>query len=154
VAHGVLTGALFMLVGVIYDRAHTRDLASFGGLMVRMPIYAGFFSLAAFGSLGLPGLAGFVAEFLVLVGSLPIYTLITALAVIGIVITAAFMLWTVQRLFLGPLNPKWADLKDLDRRELISLIPLMAAAVIMGLYPKPVLAVMNTVSVAISRLFT
>jgi NADH-quinone oxidoreductase subunit M len=153
IAHGVLTGALFMLVGVIYDRAHTRDLGSFGGLMVRMPVYAGLFSLAAFGSLGLPGLAGFVAEFLVLVGSFPIYTLITALAGIGIVVTAAFMLWTIQRLFLGPLNQKWAELKDIDRRELISLVPVLALAVLMGVYPKPILEVMNVASMAIARLF-
>ncbi|MGQ9523823.1 MAG: complex I subunit 4 family protein [Armatimonadota bacterium] len=154
IAHGILTGALFMLVGVVYDRAHTRDLSSFGGLMVRMPVYAGFFSLAAFGSLGLPGLAGFVAEFLVLVGSLPIYTLLTALASIGIVVTAAFLLWTIQRLFLGPLNPKWAGLPDMDLREIVSLAPLMAAAVILGVYPKPILLVMNTASTFIARLFS
>jgi len=154
IAHGILTGALFMLVGVIYDRAHIRDLSAFGGLMVRMPVYAGIFSLAAFGSLGLPGLAGFVAEFLVLVGSLPIYTLLTALAGIGIIVTAAFLLWTIQRMFLGPLNPKWAHLKDMDRRELISLVPLMVAAVALGVYPKPLLSVMNAASVVIARIFS
>ena len=142
--HGVITGALFFLVGVIYDRTHTRDLKEFGGLAVKLPVYAGIFSVACFGSLGLPGLAGFVSEFLTLIGSFPVFTLYTSLSVIGIIVTAAFFLWTIQRMLLGPLNPKWAALSDMDRREIVSLVPLVGLMLLIGIYPASLLNVINT----------
>ena len=95
--HGLITGALFLLVGVIYERTHNRDLDRFGGLGARVPMYAGLLMVAMFASLGLPGLAGFVSEFSIFLGSLPAYTWITALSMIGVVVTAAFLLWTLQR---------------------------------------------------------
>ena len=134
-AHGLITGALFLLVGVIYERTHNRDLDQFGGLGARTPIYAGMLSFMALASLGLPGLAGFVSEFFIFRGALPIYTVITALAGLGIILNAAYLLWMIQRVLLGPLNPRWAELPDLDTREAISLVPLAALTLLVGILP-------------------
>lgn len=134
-SHGLLTGALFLLVGVIYERTHNRDLDQFGGLGAKIPVYAGLLSFMAFGSLGLPGLSGFISEFLVFRGAIPIFTLISALGVLGIVINAAYLLWMLQRVLLGPLNPKWVDIPDVDAREIISLPPLAALSLIVGILP-------------------
>lgn len=152
-SHGVITGALFMLVGVLYDRAHIRDLGAFGGLANVMKLYYGFFTTFALGSLGLPGLSTFISEFLTLTGSFPILPVIAGLSIIGIVVTAAFFLWTIQRIFLGPLNEKWAHLSDMDTRERISLTPLLVMMVLFGIFPKPLLACFNPVSQFIVKLF-
>lgn len=151
--HGVITGALFLLVGVIYERAHTRDLDSFGGLGARIPVFAGLFTVACFASLGLPGLSGFIGEFFVFRGAFAASILITALATIGIIVTAAYLLWTIQRVLLGPTNPKLEKLPDADTREVVSLAPLMALMLLFGIWPAPILKIINTASVAISRLF-
>lgn len=148
-SHGLLTGALFILVGIIYERAHTRMLSEFGGLGAVMPIYAGMLSFCSFGSLGLPGMTGFVAELSVLTGTYNASPLLAGLALIGIVVTAAFMLWTVQRVLLGPVNPRWQNLPDADAREIISLAPLMALALVFGVVPSHILAIFNTASQAI-----
>jgi len=134
-SHGLLTGALFFLVGVIYERTHNRDLDQFGGLGAKIPIYAGLLSFMAFGSLGLPGLSGFVAEFMVFRGSIPIFTVISALGVLGVVINAAYLLWMLQRVLLGPLNPRWADVPDTDAREVITLAPLAFLTLLIGVLP-------------------
>ncbi|MCE5239666.1 NADH-quinone oxidoreductase subunit M [bacterium] len=146
VTHGIITGALFFLVGVIYDRAHTRDLASFGGLAKQMPVYAGIMMMASFASLGLPTLAGFVSEFLVFVGAFGTYQIITGLAVIGVVLTAGYFLWMIQRMFFGDLNRQWAGLPDMDPGELVAVVPLMVLTLAIGVFPHPVLQVINTVS--------
>jgi len=143
VTHGIITGGLFFLVGVIYDRAHTRDINEFGGLAKRMPLYAGIMMFSCFASLGLPGLAGFVAEFLVFIGSFPSYTLITCLAALGVIVTAAYFLWMIQRVFLGPLKEKWAKLPDMDWGEIVATAPLCVAMLLIGLYPKPLIAIVN-----------
>lgn len=143
-AHGIITGALFFLVGVIYDRAHTRDLNSFGGLAKQMPVYAGIMMMASFASLGLPTMAGFVAEFLVFVGSFGTYKIITGLAVLGVIFTAAYFLWMIQRMFLGEPNRQWKDLTDMDNGELAATVPLCFLMVLIGLYPRPILAIINT----------
>jgi NADH-quinone oxidoreductase subunit M len=144
VAHGVITGALFLIVGVIYDyRAHTRGVDEFGGLGARLPVYSGITMMAMLASLGLPGLMGFVAEFFIFVGSFGVFPYLTAVAVTGVVFSAAMFLWTIQRIFLGPFNERWAQLPDMDRREKISLVPLAVLMVIFGLYPKPLLDVIN-----------
>jgi NADH-quinone oxidoreductase subunit M len=151
VNHGIITGALFFLVGVIYDRTHTRDLKRFGGLGAVTPVYAFFFSVAMFASLGLPALAGFWSEFLVFVGSfhaIPVHTVASA---IGLVLTAAFFLWTIQRVLLGPINSEWKGLKDMDRRELLALTPLLVLIIAIGVYPAPLLNVING---AVTRLLT
>ena len=149
VAHGIITGALFFLVGVIYERAHLRDIDAFGGLAKQMPVYAGIMMLACFASLGLPGLAGFVAEFLVFLGSYGIYKLITGLALLGIAITAAYFLMMIQRVFLGDLRERWQNLRDLDAGELIATVPLAALMLAIGLYPRPILTVIDAASTAL-----
>ncbi len=145
IAHGIITGALFFIVGVIYDyRAHTRGVDEFGGLGARLPVYTGLTTMAMLASLGLPGLMGFVAEFLVFLGSFGVFPYLTAVAVTGVVFTAAMFLWTIQRIFLGPLNPRWAMLADMDTREKLTLVPLAVLMVIFGLYPKPLIDVINS----------
>ena len=134
-SHGLITGAMFLLVGVLYDRTHTRDLGAFGGLGARVPVYAGllmFFSLA---SLGLPGLSGFVAEFLSLLGAFGVWRWQTILSVLGIVVAAAYMLKVIGQVLLGPLNERWQGLTDMTPRELVSVAPLVLLVVLTGVYP-------------------
>jgi len=137
--HGTITGGLFLLVGVLYDRAHTRDLNGFGGLGVKMPAYAGFLTFFALASLGLPGLSGFISEFLALLGSYQYSKLVTGLSTIGIILAAAYLLYMVQRVLLGKLNPKWAGLSDINVREILTLVPLMVLILGIGVYPKIIL---------------
>ncbi|MDR7569285.1 MAG: NADH-quinone oxidoreductase subunit M [Armatimonadota bacterium] len=152
-AHGVITGALFLIVGVIYDyRTHTRGVEDFGGLWAVLPKYGAVTITAMFASLGLPGLMGFVAEFLIFVGSFAILPVHTALAAIGIIVTAAFFLWTIQRIFLGPTNPRWGDLPDLDRREAWSLIPLVILMIVFGVYPRPLVEFINLSTTQVMQL--
>jgi NADH-quinone oxidoreductase subunit M len=151
--HGVITGALFILVGVIYERTHIRDLNSFGGLGAKVPVYAGVLTFFSLASLGLPGLAGFISEFLVFLGSFKIYTLITSFAILGVLITAAFFLWMIQRVLLGVFNEKYKDLTDMDKREIISLSPLMFLALFIGLYPGPILKIINTATEKVLKNF-
>jgi NADH-quinone oxidoreductase subunit M len=133
--HGIITGAMFFLVGVLYDRAHTRDLDKFGGLGVKMPVYAGMLTVFSLASLGLPGLSGFVSEFMSLLGSYAAFKIITIVSVLGIVITAGYFLYMLQRVLMGPLNEKLAAISDINKRELFTLIPLMAIAILIGVYP-------------------
>jgi NADH-quinone oxidoreductase subunit M len=133
--HGAITGGMFLLVGVLYDRAHTRDLGKFGGLGSKMPVYAGVLTVFTLASLGLPGLSGFVSEFMSLMGGFMAFKLITILSVLGIVITAAYFLSMIQRVLLGPLNPAWANIADVNRRELFTLVPLMLVIIAIGVCP-------------------
>ncbi len=142
--HGIITGALFFLVGVIYDRAHTRDMDAFGGLARQMPVYTGMMMVACFASLGLPGLAGFVSEFMVFLGAFGTYPVMTGLSLLGVVITAAFFLILIQRVFLGELNQQWQALPDMDGGELAATVPLAILMLAVGLYPSPVVGVINT----------
>lgn len=137
--HGTITAMLFLLVGVVYDRAHHRQIDGFGGLANQVPVYTGITALAFFASLGLPGLSGFVSEVLVFMGGFKTFPLYTIVSATGIVITAAYLLWTLQRMFLGELNPKYATLTDMSRRELITLVPLGIIVIILGVWPLPVL---------------
>jgi NADH-quinone oxidoreductase subunit M len=150
-AHGIITGALFLLVGVIYERAHTRDLTEFGGLAAQVPVYSGFFRLMVFASLGLPGLAGFIGEFLAFVGTFPIFPVLTVIAGLGLIISAAFFLWTIQRVLLGPVNPRWSSLRDMDGREWATLAPLAVISVFFGVYPKPFLNSITATVVDLTR---
>ncbi len=142
--HGTVTAMLFLLVGVIYDRAHHRDIDRFGGLATPMPVYAGYTGLAFFAALGLPGLSSFISEALVLVGAFEQYRLITIVATSGIILTAGYFLWTMQRVFLGPLNGEYANLPELSLREAVTLTPLAVIVVVLGFYPMPVLDLMGT----------
>jgi len=141
--HGCITGGLFLLVGVLYDRAHTRDMNAFGGIGVQMPAYAGiliFFSLA---SLGLPGLSGFISEFVVLLGGYQYSKLYTALACVGIILAAAYLLYMIRRVLLGPLNTKWNQLPEINFREVVTLVPLMILILAVGIYPSFLLKYMG-----------
>jgi NADH-quinone oxidoreductase subunit M len=139
VSHGLITGGMFFLVGVLYDRAHTRDLTAFGGLGATLPVYAGLLAVFSLASLGLPGLSGFVSEFLALVGTYATWRWQTVVSVLGIVVTAAYMLTALQRVLLGPLNQKWASLTDMRPREVWTLVPLLVLVVVVGVYPMLVL---------------
>ena len=143
-SHGMITAMLFLLVGVIYDRAHHREIEGFGGLAVSMPVYAGVASLAFFAALGLPGMTGFIAEALVFIGAFSVYRVLTILAALGIIITAGYVLWTMQRVFLGKLNPKYEKIEEINGRELFTLIPLAILTVFFGIYPIPILNLMKT----------
>lgn len=148
-SHGVITGSLFMLVGVIYDRTHTRDIDAFGGIARQVPRYASLMFFSCLASLGLPGLAGFISEFLCLAGAFPVFKILTIASVSGIVITAVYLLWMLERMFLGELNPKYADLQDVDKREFLALVPLVLITFIVGVYPRIIL---DTLGPAISQL--
>ncbi len=134
--HAMITGGLFLLVGVLYDRAHTRDMDAFGGLWAKMPIYGGILIFISLASLGLPGLAGFVSEFMVLMGSYPAYRWMAIAACVGILLAAAYLLYMIQRVLLGRLNTKWTDLPDINVREIFTMVPLMALILLIGIYPK------------------
>jgi NADH-quinone oxidoreductase subunit M len=141
--HGVITGSLFMLVGVIYDRAHIREITAFGGIGKIVPAYTSIMGIAVLASLGLPGLSGFISEVLCFIGAFPIFPVITGCGVLGVLITAIYLLWMYRQIFFGDLNEKYAKLKDLDIREWISLVPLMFLIILVGLYPKVILDLMN-----------
>lgn len=136
--HGISTGALFLIVGIIYERRHTRQITDFGGLTHKMPIYATIFAITMFSSIGLPGLNGFVGEFLILVGMFKESYVYTAIAVLGIVLGAAYMLWLYQRMMLGTCdNPENQKLTDCNLREVVYMMVLVVFMFWIGLYPKP-----------------
>ena len=142
--HGLSAAGMFLLVGVIYDRTHTRDLRSFGGLFPLAPVYGGILIFTSMASLGLPGLNGFVSEFLVVRGVWPIFTVYTALAMIGLLVTGAYIMRGVGMVLHGPLNPKWADHSlEINRREIAAIGPLMALMLWIGVWPAWILGVIN-----------
>jgi NADH-quinone oxidoreductase subunit M len=163
--HGTITAMLFLLVGVIYDRAHTRQIDKFGGLASYMPTYAAVVTIAWFASLGLPGLSGFISEAFVFVGAFSSITTrpIAIVSVLGIVFGAAYLLWSLQRMFLGKRKPDaaydlevgadghehihfhdWKGKLDLDTRELVMLVPLAVITIALGIYPMPVIGMLTT----------
>jgi len=153
VNHGIITGALFFLAGMLYHRTHSYELDAYGGLGAVVPVYYAIVAFMSMASLGLPGLAGFVGEFLVFRGAFAIMPYIAAFGVIGIVVTAAFFLWKIiQTIFLGPLNERWRDLPDLHRYELISLAPLLVLTLAIGVYPAPILNLINSGVVKVIQL--
>ncbi len=133
--HGTITALLFIMVGLVYDRTHTREISALGGLAGRMPFIAVAFVVAALASLGLPGLSGFVAEFLIFLGSFPVWRAPTILAVFTIVITAGYMLWLIERVFFGPERPQWASLGDASRLEVATVGALVVVIVAVGVFP-------------------
>ncbi len=141
--HGCITAMLFLCVGVIYDRAHHREINGFGGLGLQMPVYTSVFSLALFAALGLPVLSGFISEALVFLGAFQTFRTITVISALGIVVGAAYVLWMLQRVFLGPKNPKYDSLPDINARELATLVPIGLIVIYLGVYPTPVLDLMR-----------
>jgi NADH-quinone oxidoreductase subunit M len=146
---------LFMIVGVIYDRAHHREIEKFGGLASVVPEYSAVMGLTFFASLGLPGLCGFISEFMVFSGTFPIYTTLVVISATSVIITAAYYLWAIHRMFLGKLNPAYKGYPDLNWRERVSLYPLAAIAIVLGFYPQAVLGSINaTLNVLINAVKT
>jgi NADH-quinone oxidoreductase subunit M len=139
VNHGLSTGALFLLVGMLYDRTHTRDLGKLGGLARRVPILAGFFLVVALSSLALPGLNGFVGEFLILLGTFDANRLLAVIASAGVVLSAIYLLWAYQRAMHGDLPADLAETPDVSAREYAFLVPVVVAIVAIGVFPKPLL---------------
>ncbi len=141
--HGTVTAMLFLLVGVIYDRAHHRNIDGFGGLASVMPVYTGVTAIAFFAALGLPGLSAFISEVLVLLGAWQRYPVLTIVSATAVVLTAGYMLWTLQRVWLGKLNEKYASIPEINGRELFTLIPLAAIIIVLGVYPTAILDLMS-----------
>ncbi len=138
--HGVSTGALFFLVGMVYERRHSRMIADFGGIARVVPVFGAILTLVALSSVGLPATNGFIGEFLVLLGSWSSQPVATALATTGVILAAAYLLWALQRILYGPVvHADNERLTDLSRRELVVLAPLVALILWLGLYPQPVL---------------
>ena len=145
--HGLSTGALFFLIGMLYERRHTRDIAAFGGIARVVPVFSLIFTLVSLSSIGLPGLNGFVGEFLVLLGSFGRFPWATGIATTGVIFAAAYLLWALQRIIFNKLDkPENESLTDLTPRELAVLAPLLAGIVWLGLYPAPVLRRMEPTS--------
>ncbi len=142
--HGLSAAGMFFLVGVIYERAHTRDLNAFGGLFPLVPVYGGILIFTSMASLGLPGLNGFVSEFLVVRGAWPVFTLYTALGMIGLLFTGAYILKGIKKVLHGPLNEHWVGhLTDINAREVVVIAPLMALMLWIGVWPSWILDVIN-----------
>jgi len=141
--HGVVTGALFLSVGIVYDRTHSRQIADYGGLATVMPVYAAFFMVFTLASVGLPATNGFVGEFLILLGGFAANKLAGVLACTGIIIGAGYMLWLYQRIFFMEINKKIIGLSDMDIRETITLVPLIVLVLWIGIYPNSFLSFMH-----------
>ena len=153
--HGTISAMLFILVGVIYDRAHHREISGFGGLAAQMPIYAGITALAFFAGLGLPGLSGFISEAMCFIGAFPVYRGIVIASTIGILLNAAYFLWAFQRIFFGELNEKYTNLPEINRLELFTVVPLLIITLFFGIYPAPYLDVISsTMNVIIDHVVT
>lgn len=135
--HGTISAMLFILVGVIYDRAHHREINGFGGLAKQMPIYTGITALAFFAGLGLPGFSGFISEAMCFIGAFPVFKGIVIASTVGILLNAAYFLWAFQRIFFGELNEKYTDLPEINKMELFTVIPLAVITIILGVYPAP-----------------
>jgi len=140
ISHGIVSAALFLCVGVVYDRVHTREIAAYGGLVNRMPFYAAAFMVFTLANVGLPGTSGFIGEFLTLIGTFKVNITVATFATLGVILSAAYALWLYRKVIFGQLTkPALATIKDLDYRELITLGPLVALTILFGVYPKPVL---------------
>ncbi|MFN8034974.1 MAG: NADH-quinone oxidoreductase subunit M [Acidimicrobiia bacterium] len=139
VSHGLTTGALFLLVGMLYERRHTREIADFGGIWKSAPVIGGLFCIAAFASIGLPGFSGFVGEFLSLIGTFVVHRPYAIVAALGVILAALYLLWAFQRSFTGEPSGENATLADLGFRELSCVVPLLALSLFLGIYPKPLI---------------
>jgi NADH-quinone oxidoreductase subunit M len=138
-SHGIVSGALFLCVGVIYDRMHTRDIDAYGGLVNNMPKYAVAFMIFTMANVGLPGTSGFIGEFLTLIGVFRVNTWVAIFATTGVILSAAYALWLYRRVIFGALDKeKLKGLLDLSPREQLILYPLIALTILFGVYPAPV----------------
>ena len=149
--HGTITAMLFLLVGVVYDRAHHRNIDGFGGLASIVPRYTYVTGFAFFAAMGLPGLSAFISEVLVLLGAWRVYPVFTVIAASAIVLTAGYMLWALQRIYLGPPNEKYRDLPEINTRELVTLAPLAVIVLVLGIYPLLVLDLQSPALLALAE---
>ncbi len=150
ISHGIVSGALFLSVGVVYDRVHTREIAAYGGLVNRMPLYAAAFMVFTLANVALPGTSGFVGEFLTLIGTFKVSIWTATLATIGTILSAAYALWLYRKVIFGVLDkPRLAAIKDLDYREIVTLGPLAVLTILFGIFPQPVL---NLSAAAVTQL--
>jgi NADH-quinone oxidoreductase subunit M len=147
ISHGIVSGALFLCVGVVYDRMHTREIAFYGGLVNRMPLYAAVFMVFTLANVGLPGTSGFVGEFLSLIGTFKTNTSVAALATLGVILSACYALWLYRKMIFGNLKPALEGIRDIGWRETLIFTPLVALTILFGVAPKPVLD-MSAASVA------
>jgi NADH-quinone oxidoreductase subunit M len=154
--HGLSTGALFLLVGMIYERRHSRMIDDFGGLWQQVPVFSGLLMLVTLSSIGLPGLNGFIGEFLILLGAFAVTPGWTALAATGLILGAVYMLWMFRRVIFGPLTrPENQQLRDLNARELLIMAPIVALIIIMGVYPQPFLSRMKpSIDFTLKKIFS
>jgi NADH-quinone oxidoreductase subunit M len=140
VSHGIVSAALFLCVGVVYDRMHSREIATYGGLVNRMPIYAAVFMVFTLANVGLPGTSGFVGEFLTLIGTFKVNIVVASLATFGVILSAAYALWLYRKVVLGKLEkPALANITDMSWREIVVFAPLVVLTILFGVYPKPLL---------------
>jgi NADH-quinone oxidoreductase subunit M len=140
ISHGIVSGALFLCVGVVYDRMHTREIAAYGGLVNRMPLYAMVFMVFTMANVGLPGTSGFIGEFMTLIGTFKVSIPTAFFATTGVILSAAYALWLYRKVVFGALvKPSLMSMKDLTFRECITLFPLVVLSIFFGIYPKPVL---------------
>jgi NADH-quinone oxidoreductase subunit M len=147
ISHGIVSGALFLCVGVVYDRMHTREIAAYGGLVNRMPLYAFVFMLFTMANVGLPGTSGFVVEFLSLIGTFKANIQVATLATLGVILSAAYALWLYRKIVFGTLGPTVTAIRDMGWREVAIFTPLVVLTILLGVAPKPVLD-MSAASVA------
>ncbi|MEM9750139.1 MAG: NADH-quinone oxidoreductase subunit M, partial [Pseudomonadota bacterium] len=144
ISHGLISGALFLCVGVVYDRIHTREIAAYGGLVNRMPFYAFFFLFFTLGNVGLPGTSGFVGEFLTMAGAFQANTWVAFFAATGVILSAAYALLLYRRVIFGELTKEpLMTIQDLEMREILTFAPLVVGALWLGFYPAPALHVFN-----------
>ena len=138
-SHGIVSGALFLCVGIVYDRMHTREIAAYGGLVERMPVYAACFMVFTLANVGLPGTSGFVGEFLTLLAAFKVDTWLAIIGTTGVVLSAAYALWLYRRVIFGRLEKaSLKDIMDLTPTEIACLAPLVIITIFFGIYPKPV----------------
>ncbi len=147
ISHGIVSGALFLCVGVVYDRMHTREIAFYGGLVNRMPVFAAVFMVFTLANVGLPGTSGFVGEFLSLIGTFKANNAVATFATLGVILSAAYALWLYRKMIFGNLKPALVGIKDMGWREILIFTPLVALTILFGVTPKPVLD-MSAASVA------
>ena len=139
ISHGIVSGALFLCVGVVYDRMHTREIAFYGGLVNRMPVYAAIFMLFTMANVGLPGTSGFVGEFLALIGTFKANLTVAFFATLGVILSACYALWLYRKMTYGALKPAVAAIRDIGWREAVIFTPLVVLTILFGVAPKPVL---------------
>ncbi len=151
--HGIITGGLFLAVGVLYDRLHTRDFSRFGGLSAAMPFYAFCLTFLSLASLGLPGLSGFVGEFMSLAGAFILHPGLVVISAVGLIITVGYFLLMIQRVLLGILNPKCEGVSDMNSLDIITVAPLMLITLVVGFYPQVVLQYQQLAVEGIARIF-